>query len=203
MTTAFQEIFNRAESISINRRATVSQTITRSNVVRSVKRGEPVWRFEVRLPDGIPWTELRPYIEAIDYADRYTTGTVQINNSGYNSWLTNYQGAASTTSGWSGSWTQGATSISVTPAGYSSGLVFKAGDIIQLGNGRCYSVAADTSSTSVTLNRPVLDSSGSGAIKIGPACTWTVVCTDMPQWSIFARNQVSWSGAFTFYEYML
>ncbi len=30
--------------------------------------------------------------------------------------------------------------------------------------------------------------------------TWNVICVKMPQWSIFARDQVSWDGPFEFYE---
>ena len=30
--------------------------------------------------------------------------------------------------------------------------------------------------------------------------TWTVRCIQFPEWTIFARNQVSWSGAFVFQE---
>jgi hypothetical protein len=41
------------------------------------------------------------------------------------------------------------------------------------------------------------------AIVVGPDATWTVICTSMPTWNIFARDQVAWSGAFTFYEYLI
>lgn len=205
-TTAFQVIFDRAESISINTRATVAQSISRSNVVRAVKRGGQVWRFEVRLPDGIPWSELRPYIAAIDSADRFTAGTVQINNAGYNSWLTPYQGNSANTSGFAASWTNGSNSITLTNSPTTaSGYKFKAGDIIQLNTGKCYTVAANVAynSNTVTLNRPVLDATGAGSLKVGPNCTWTVMCTEIPSWTIFARDQVSWSGSFIFYESML
>lgn len=30
--------------------------------------------------------------------------------------------------------------------------------------------------------------------------TYTVICTEFPEWTIFARNQVSWSGPFVFME---
>ena len=30
--------------------------------------------------------------------------------------------------------------------------------------------------------------------------SYTVLCTDFPEWTIFSRNQVSWSGAFVFVE---
>jgi hypothetical protein len=59
-TTAFQYVFDNAESISINRRSTTAQTISRNNTVRTVSRGGNVWRFEVKLPDGIRWSDARP-----------------------------------------------------------------------------------------------------------------------------------------------
>lgn len=31
--------------------------------------------------------------------------------------------------------------------------------------------------------------------------TYTVLCVSFPEWTIFSRNQVSWSGAFVFQEY--
>ena len=202
-TTAFQYVFDNAESISINRRAVTAQTISRDQTVRTVSRGGQIWRFDVKLPDGIRWSEARKYIEAIDYADRYTQGIVQINNSGYNSWLTPYQGTAANTSAIAASWTQGASTITLTSGQAASGYNFKAGDIVQLtSSGRVYSVASDVAynSNTVTLNRPILDSTGSGTLVVGPAVNWTVICTELPQWTIFARDQVSWSGSFTFYE---
>ena len=67
-TTAFQYVFDNAESISIDRRAVTAQTMTRDNTVRTVSRGGQVWRFDVKLPDGPTWSGARPYITAIDYA---------------------------------------------------------------------------------------------------------------------------------------
>jgi hypothetical protein len=34
----------------------------------------------------------------------------------------------------------------------------------------------------------------------GSAETYTVICTQFPQWTIFAQNQVSWDGPFVFVE---
>lgn len=31
--------------------------------------------------------------------------------------------------------------------------------------------------------------------------SYTVLCVEFPEWTIFSRNQVSWSGAFVFQEY--
>lgn len=201
-TTAFQYVFDNAESIGIDRRAMTAQTISRDNTVRTVSRGGQIWRFTVKLPDGMPWSQARPYIEAIDYADRYTPGTVNLNNSGLNTWLTPYQGDGTS---FTASWTQGSTSITLT-SGTASTYKFKIGDLIQLGStGHVYSVVANVgaASNTVNLNRAVVDDSGSGSLVIGPAVNWTVICTELPSWTISARNQVSWSGAFTFYEAMV
>jgi hypothetical protein len=204
MTTAFQWVFDRAESISINRRAVVASTTTRDQTVRSVSRGGQVWRFDVKVPDGIAWSDARPYIEAIDYADRFTQGNVQMNRSGYNSWLTPYQGNAINSTGFYLSTTQGYANatITATPT-ITSGYKFKAGDVIQLGAaGKVYTVATDVdyTSNSLTLNRPALDTGGNVNLVIGPTVSWRVICTDIPDWTIFARNQVSWSGSFKFIE---
>lgn len=34
----------------------------------------------------------------------------------------------------------------------------------------------------------------------GTDLTYTVICTQFPEWTLFARNQVSWSGPFVFVE---
>lgn len=56
----------------------------------------------------------------------------------------------------------------------------------------------------VYLNRPIIDANSNAysTIKIGSAVNWTVMMTNFPTWSIDARNIVSWSGNFTFYEVM-
>ena len=208
MTTAFQWVFDNAESISIDRKAVVAQTTSRDQTIRSVSRGGQVWRFEVKLPDGIRWSDARSYIEAIDYADRYTTANVQINNAGYNSWLTPYQGNSINSTGFFANVQQGATTISLNASPTTtSGLKFRTGDIVQLGTGnRVYSVVANVAynSNTVTLNRPILDTTNTNVnILVGPTVTWRVVCAELPSWTIFARDQVSWSGSFKFVEYML
>ena len=202
-TTAFQYVFDNAESISIDRRAVTAQTMTRDNTVRTVSRGGQVWRFDVKLPDGPTWSGARQYITAIDYADRFTTGLVQINNAGYNSWLTPYQGNSVNYTGFAASWTIGATTITLTTSPTTtSGYKFRVGDYIQLGTGSVYVVVADVAynSNTVTVHRPIIDATSSGSLSVAENVTWSVICTELPRWTIFARDQVSWSGNFVFYE---
>lgn len=222
MTTAFQYVFNNAESISMNKRAVVSQTITRDQTVRTISRNGQTWKFEVRLPDGIRWTDARPYIEAMEKMDRFTVGTVSLNNSGYNDWLAAYRGDGAVSNGIpTGTYqarytlalsTSAPDTIALTscPTFTSSQYVFRAGDFVQLGSsGQVYTVSQDVQRGSgslpinVKLNRPVIETPSDTTtytLAIGPAVTWSVICTEFPNWTIFARNQVSWSGAFVFYE---
>ena len=68
--------------------------------------------------------------------------------------------------------------------------------------GNVYSITSDVAfnSNAITFNRAVRDATGNVALTVGPAVTWTVICTQLPTWTIFARDQVSWSGEFVFYE---
>ena len=123
---SFQWIVNYAESISINRKKTVAQTTARDGKVRAVSRGTPPKRFEVRVPDGIPWTTLKSNIEAAEALDRVSTATISIPYAKF-PWFYN----------------------NTNP---------------------------------------------------GTDLSYTVICTQFPEWTIFDRNQVSWSGAFVFVE---
>ena len=205
---SFQYVIDYAESISINRLKVVGSTTSRDGTVRSVSRGGQVWRFDVKLPDGMRWSdEWRSKISQLEALDRTTTGTFQLNNAGH-AWLSQYQGNSVNSTGFVATIVQGSTSITLTTSpATASGFKFKAGDLIQLGSaGKCYTVAADVpytgaGSTTVTLHRPCLDASANSvALRVGANCVFSVVCTEFPQWNLFARDQVSWSGPFIFSE---
>jgi hypothetical protein len=203
-TTAFQTVIDYAETISLNKMKKVSQTVSRDGTVKSTSLGGQVWTFEVKLPNGLPWTTMRPLIEDMETLDRISTGTIRINSSGH-SWITGYQGNMTGTSGIIASFSSGNT-ISLV-SGYSSPSAgqfrFKAGDIIQLGSsGSAYTVAANVAynETTVTLNRPVREAAGSYTLYIGQNVSWSVICVKYPKWTLFARNQVAWDGAFVFAE---
>lgn len=201
---SFQTVIDYAETISINRQRVVASTTARDGTTRAVSRGAGPWRFEVKLPDGPSWTDFRDKISKLEALGKYTTGTFQINNAGQ-SWLSKYQGNSVNSTGFVASIINGNSSITLTTSPTtSSGFKFKAGDFIQLGSsGKVYTVAADVAynSNTVNLHRPILESTASGvALNVGPNCVFTVLCTDFPQWTLFARDQVSWSGPFTFVE---
>lgn len=204
---SFQWIIDNAESISIDRQEIVGQSITRNQTVRAVSRGAGIWKFTVKLPDGLRWTDIRDDISKSEKLGRYTTASISINASGQ-SWLSKYQGDSANYTGFVASITTGSNTITLTSSPTtSSGYKFRAGDLIQLGSsGKVYTVAADVAynSNSVILHRAVIENTATGvALSIGPNCTWTVLCTQFPSWNLFARDQVSWSGPFVFYENMV
>ena len=201
---SFQWIIDNAETLSMNRKRVVSSTTARDGTVRNVSRGGQVWKFDVKLPDGPSWTDYRQLISAAEKLDKVTQGTFQINNAGLN-WMVKYQGDSVNYTGFVASITQGSNTITLTTSPTtSSGYKFRAGDFIQLGaSGKCYTVAEDVAfnSNTVTLHRPVIDATGVGvALRVADNCVWTVLCTDFPDWSFMARDQISWSGSFQFVE---
>lgn len=202
---SFQWIIDNAESISINRMKNVASTQARDGTVRAVSRGAQVWTFTVQLPEGPAWTDYRQNITLAEALDRTTTANISLNDTGQE-WLWRYQGNSANITGFTATWTQGASSITlVASPTTTSGYKFRAGDFIQLGTtGKCYTVAADVAfnSNTVTLHRPILDASqGSAtAIRVAQNCVFNVICTQFPQWTIFARNQITWDGPFVFVE---
>ena len=201
---SFQWIIDNAETISIDTQPVVGQSISRNNTVRATSRGGGIWRFNVKLPDGLSWTDYRGLISKAEALGRTTTGTISLNASGH-SWLYKYQGNSVNSTGFVASITGGSTTITLTTSPTtSSGYKFKAGDFIQLGStGKVYRVAADVAynSNSVTLNRAVEETSATGvALRVGSNCVWTVICTEFPQWTLVERDRLAWSGSFVFYE---
>jgi hypothetical protein len=201
MTTAFQTVIDYAESISINRRRKVAQTTSRDGTVKSTSLGGQIWEFEVQLPNGPAWTTFRPLVERIEALDRVTVGQIQINDAGQ-SWLSGYQGNISNIGTVTVSYTSGNT-LSITGGAASSGFNFKSGDFIQLGSsGSVYSVVNDVAfnSSTVTVNRPIREAAGNYTLRIAQNVVWNVICVQMPKWTIFARDQISWDGPFVFAE---
>ena len=201
---SFQWIIDNAETISIDRKRVVASTISRSGQVRAVSRGNSVWRFEVKLPDGPRWTDIRQYISQAEALDRVSTATIQFNDTGLD-WFVKYQGNSVNYTGFVATIVQGSSSITLTTSPTtSSGFKFRAGDIVQLGSsGAVYTVTADVAfgSNTVTLHRPVLEASASSvSLRVAENCVFTVICKEFPSWTLFARDQVSWNGAFVFYE---
>jgi len=80
---SFQWIIDRAETLSINNKKMVSTTTARDGTVRAVSRGNQPKRIEVKVADGIPWTEIKDLIAAAETLDRITTAIITIPYAGY------------------------------------------------------------------------------------------------------------------------
>lgn len=124
---SFQWIIDNAESLSINRKKIVATTTSRDGTTRAVSRGTPPKTFEVKLPDGVRWSDIRSNIIAAEALDRISTATLEIKYTLF-------------------PWYYGNTA----PGGGNE--------------------------------------------------SYTVRCIQFPEWTIFARDQVSWSGPFVFQE---
>lgn len=75
---SFQWIVNNAESISIDRLKMVGTTTARDGTTRAVSRGTLPKTFEIKVPDGIRWSDLRTDIAAAEALDRISTATITI-----------------------------------------------------------------------------------------------------------------------------
>lgn len=204
MTTAFQTVIDYAEEISINKKRKVAQTTSRSGVVRSTSIGGQVWEFNVKMPDGLSWTEFRPLIERMEALDRVSTGTILFNKPAH-SWITGYQGNLANVTAVTVSYTSGNTlTITGGATGLSTGQFrFRSGDVIQLGTtGSVYSVVNDVihNGTTITVHRPIREVAGTYTLRVGQNVSWSVVCVNFPNWNLFARDLISWDGSFVFVE---
>lgn len=180
----------------------VASTTARDGTTRAVSRGFAPWKFEVTFPNGHRWTDIRGHISKAEALGKATSSNISFSNTGHN-WLVTYQGNSALPNTFVGTWTKGESSILVSGGGtITSGFKFKAGDFIQLSTGKVYTVASDVPYTSnlVPLHRPILDNTNSATLKVGQNCVWSVICTQFPQWNLFAYNQVSWNGSFIFVE---
>lgn len=199
MTTAYQEVFDRATSLSINKRRKVSQTQSRSGVIKTTSVGGQVWEFEVRLPDGPRFSDYRSIIQDMETLDRVTVGEVSIPQS-YIAGTVSGLGVSGTINV---SATQGGTSLTVNSNTSNANFRLKRGDYIQLGStGKVYSVTNDQTSltSAIGVHRPILDATANYNLVIGNQVTWDVICVQWPNYTIFGYDQVSWSGPFIFVE---
>jgi hypothetical protein len=200
---SFQWIINNAAQIDVNTQPLIASTVTRDGTVRSVSRGGQPWVFTVTMPDGPRWTDYRELQATAERYDRHTSQTIQFNNSGHD-WLFAYQGGLTPPNGngtFNGDWSTGFDTFTMT-GGTGSGNRVVAGDFVQLGTGAVYKVVETSAANdnSIRVHRPIIDASGTGQVRVGVNCVFTVICTEFPRPVIFARNQVRWSGPFIFAE---
>ena len=211
---SIQNIIDKAQQIEIDRRRMVGQTISRSQRIKTSERStaQP-WKFKITPPGMLPWTASRGFIEVIDFNDRATEYAISLNNNSGMNYITSYMG--SITQGQLNSLTilsTGTSTITITgmPSVSSSTVIFARGDLIQPNNSRYpYTVAnpvtrGSSTTTSVTLHRPIITSEGINLIgqglKVGNSCTWQVVITGLPTYQLIPMQRVQYTGDFELIE---
>ena len=211
---SIQNIIDKAQQIEIDRRKIISQSISRSQRIKTAERStaQP-WKFKVTPPGMLPWTASRGFIEVIDFNDRNTEYEISLNNNTGMNYITGYLGGI--TQGQLSSLTiqaVGTSTMTITdlPSVSSSTVVFAKGDLIQPNNSRYpYTVVNTvlrglTTTTSVTLNRPIISSEGISLVgqglKVGNSCTWRVLVTGLPTYQLVPMQRVQYTGDFELVE---
>jgi hypothetical protein len=209
-----QNIIDRAQQIEIDRRRMVGQTLSRSQRIKTAERAtaQP-WKFKITPPASLPWTASRGFMEVIDFNDRVAEYEISLSNSPGMSYITSYMGEL--TQGQLNALeiqSVGTSSFVITslPSVSSSTVVFAKGDLIQPENSRYpYAVVNTvvrglTTTTSVTLHRPIITSEGvtlSGqGLAVGNSCTWRVIVSGLPTFQLIPMQQVQYTGDFELIE---
>lgn len=217
--TALQTVVDRAEAININHRGVVATTVTRSQKVLTAERSTyKPWAFKITPSNGYVWNaDNREFIALLEAKDRWGEHEINLGNNAGLSWITAYSGDL--TSGQLADITISAVGVktltislgSTVQSLGSSTVIFRAGDIIQPNNSRYpYKVEATVTrgtgtTRSVTLHRGVIaDQTLTGqTLRVGNACTWKVIVTDLPTYTLAPGRLIEWSGDFNCVEKIL
>jgi hypothetical protein len=201
--TAFQYFVDRATNLSFNRKPIVATTVARSGMTRAVSRGNRIWRFDVTVPDGLRYSDIRNELTLIDRYAQFTDIDISFDKADY---LFKYQGNLTSPNR---NFTAIATglgpeilSISQTPGV----IIAKVGDLVKV-KGRVYSVIrsdGDTISgtTQLTVHRPLIGVTNFESVSCtaGEQVTFPVRAIQIPTFTLFGFDQVAWNGSFQFIE---
>jgi hypothetical protein len=220
---SLQTIIDRAQTIEIDRRRIVGQTISRSQRIKTSERAtaQP-WKFTVTPPAYLKWADSRGVIEVIDSGDRVNEYEISIGNTAGTNYITRYQGNLLQTQLDDLSVSSVGTSslvISTLPSIGASAkvglvstttVVLSRGDFIQPENSRYpYTVTSDVlrgsgSTVSVSLNRALITSEGitltGNGVVVGNSCTWQVVISGLPSYQLTPMQLVQYTGNFELIE---
>jgi hypothetical protein len=222
---SIQNIIDKAQQIEIDRRRMISQSISRSQRVKTAERSttQP-WKFKITPPGSLPWTASRGFMEVIDTQDRVTEYEISLSNSPGMSYITAYQGpltqaqldalaiSTSTTSTLTiGTLPSIGAELANTGTYVASDtVIFAAGDFVQPEDSRYPYTVTETvlrgsgSTISITLNRGILTSENlylpGKNLTVGNSCTWRVIVTGLPSYQLIPMQRVQYTGDFELIE---
>jgi hypothetical protein len=205
---SFQYFVNTASQIAIDNRPTVAQTISRNGMVRSVSRGNSVWRFTVTAASGPRYEDIKTRILDAKTTGKDTVFNLVFDHSGHE-FLFDY----------AGDFTGTTRTVLVNPALYGFSTIrdavplasgtykYRKGDIVEV-LGYVYEITADVVGTggsdAVPLHRPLILGNnfvaGNQTARLGTAARFSVKCINFPGFTIFGSRQVQWDGDFVFQE---
>ena len=210
---SIQTIIDSASGLEFDRRRIISQSISRSQRIKTAERAtSQPWTFTITPAARFNYTANRGTLESIYYADRNIETQVNLANNPGLTWLTAYQGELDS---------EQLPTLAITATNTTSFVVwvvntasvgakiFRAGDFIQPVNSRYpYTVTADVvkgagTTVVVPLHRPVITSEATtltGAILVGTSVTFRVVVVDLPNYQIVNKDQVQFSDDFRVVE---
>jgi hypothetical protein len=196
----FQNIFEIQQSMTVQNRRIVGQQVSRAGYITVAQYLNAVpWVFTIVPHSFLYYPQVRNVIQAIDNLDRQLPDTIQFNSTNL-SWFTAMQGTA-TVASLNGTPTPNSQTIALTSNG-----TYKAGDFISI-NGYVYKVTADSSGSSVNINRPLIGAPSSSApVLLGNNVVFTVVAEQCPTYKLNPMTNgafVEWSGPFVFREYVI
>jgi hypothetical protein len=95
---SLQTIIDKAQTIEIDRRRVVGQTISRSQRIKTAERAtaQP-WKFTVTPPAYLKWADSRGVIEVIDLGDRVEEYEISLSNTAGMNYITEYRGDLNST----------------------------------------------------------------------------------------------------------
>lgn len=211
---SIQNIIDNAQQIEIDRRRMISQSISRSQRVKTAERStSQPWKFKVTPPGMLNWSSSRGFIEVINLNDRSNEYEISLNNNPGMNYITEYQGActqpqldAMTI------YAQSTSTITLTglPTLPQGTVLFARGDLIQPANSRYpYAVAETvyrgaTTTTNVTLHRNIITSENINLvgqnILVANSCTWRVLVSALPTYQLVPGRFVQYTGDFELIE---
>ena len=208
-----QTIINSAQSIEIDRRKIVGQTISRSERLRIAERASAnAFTIRVSPVARFKYSETRGLLESIQFYDRYQEQIIGFASNPKLNYINRYQGsctagqlAAMTITNFSSS----TVTVGSLPSIGSSNYVFKAGDWIQPETSRYpYIVVTDvlrgsTTTVQVNVHRPLITSENitvTGPLLVGTQTTLRMVVTELPTYKIIQNNWAEFTGDFNLIE---